>query len=111
MILSSAMNHPLPTRAAAAEKLRQFGALGYLLVLGGLAFAGPYGMLAWGENLSLLDKREAQIANLEQERADLKNRVALLDPEHVDPDIAGELIRSDLNVVHPDEYILELDQD
>ena len=104
------MNRPPGNHAAGHETLRQLGALGYLLVLGGLALAGPYGVLAWGENLSLLDKREAQIAKLEQKRADLKNRVALLDPEHVDPDIAGELIRSDLNVVHPDEYILELDQ-
>ena len=104
------MNRPSGNHAAAREKLRQLGALGYLLVLGGLALAGPYGVLAWGESLSLLDKREAQIAKLERERVDLKNRVALLDPEHVDQDIAGELIRSDLNVVHPDEYILELEQ-
>ena len=90
------------------DKLRQFMALGYLLVLGGLALAGPYGFVAWGENLSLLDKREAQIKQLERERADLKNRVALLDPNHVDPDMAGELIRGDLNVVHPDEYIYQL---
>jgi cell division protein FtsB len=90
------------------DKLRQFGALGYLLVLGGLTLAGPYGFLAWGENLSLLDKREAQIKGLEKQRVELKNRVALLDPKHVDPDMAGELIRSDLNVVHPDEYIYEI---
>jgi cell division protein FtsB len=90
------------------ERLRQFGALGYLLVLGGLALAGPYGFIAWGENLSLLDRRQAHIEKLEKERADLKNRVALLDPRHVDPDMAGELIRSDLNVVHPDEYIYEI---
>jgi cell division protein FtsB len=90
------------------DRVRQFGALGYLLLLGGLTLAGPYGFLAWGENLSLLDKREAQIKHLEKERAELKNRVALLDPRHVDPDMAGELIRSDLNVVHPDEYIYEI---
>jgi cell division protein FtsB len=89
------------------DKLRQFGALGYLLVLGGLALAGPYGFVAWGENLSLLDKRQAQIKQLQQEKADLKNRVALLDPNRVDPDIAGELIRRDLNVVHSDEYIYQ----
>lgn len=90
------------------EKLRQFMALGYLLVLGGLALAGPYGFVAWGENLALLDKREARIKQLEHDRADLKNRVALLDPKHVDPDMAGELIRGDLNVVHPDEYIYQI---
>lgn len=104
------MNRPPRNNTVAREKLRQLGALGYLLVLGGLALAGPYGVLAWGESLSLLEKRDARIAKLEQERADLKNRVALLDPEHVDPDIAGQLIRRDLNVVHPDEYIYELKQ-
>jgi cell division protein FtsB len=90
------------------DKLKQAFALCYLLFLGGMALAGPWGMLAWGESLSLLHKHEARIAGLEKERADLKNRVALLDPRHVDPDIAGELIRSDLNVVHPDEYIYEI---
>jgi len=102
------MNHNASKVPAQHDKLKQLGALGYLLLLGGLALAGPYGVLAWGEDLSLLDKREAQIAQLEKERADLKNRVALLDPDHIDPDMAGELIRSDLNVVHPDEYIFEL---
>ncbi|MBO0749530.1 MAG: septum formation initiator family protein [Porphyrobacter sp.] len=92
------------------EKVRQLGALGYLLLLGGLALAGPYGFIAWGENLSLLDQRQGQIKQLEKERADLKNRVALLDPNHVDPDMASELVRGDLNVVHPDEYIYDLHQ-
>jgi cell division protein FtsB len=90
------------------DKLKQVLALSYLLALGGLALAGPWGVLSWGENISLLTKRHAQIAELEKERADLKNRVALLDPRHVDPDMASELIRSDLNVVHNDEYIYEL---
>ena len=90
------------------ERIRQFLALGYLLVLGGLALAGPYGFIAWGENLSLLDKRQAQIAELQAQRADLKNRVALLDPNHVDPDMASELVRRDLNVAHHDEYIYDL---
>ena len=90
------------------DKRKQFLALGYLLGLGGMALAGPWGVLSWGENMSLLQKRHAQIAKLEKERADLKNRVALLDPNHVDPDMASELIRSDLNVVHNDEYIYEL---
>ena len=90
------------------EKIRQFLALGYLLALGGLALAGPYGFIAWGENLSLLDQRQAQIKQLDKQRADLKNRVALLDPNHVDPDMAGELIRNDLNVVYQDEYIYQI---
>lgn len=90
------------------EKLAQWGALGVLLLLGGLALAGPSGLLAWGENVALLEQRQSQIAHLAAERDELKNRVALLDPDHVDPDLAGELVRKNLNVVHPDEVVLEL---
>ena len=67
------MNRPAAVPLLDREKVRQFGALGYLLLLGGLALAGPYGFVAWGENLALLDKREAQIKQLEHER---KLRVA-----------------------------------
>ena len=90
------------------EKVKQGLALCYLLALGGMALAGPWGVLSWGESLSQLHKRQAQIVQLEKDRADLQNRVALLNPQHVDPDMAGELIRDDLNVVHPDEYLYEL---
>jgi cell division protein FtsB len=90
------------------EKVKQGLALAYLLLLGGMALMGPWGVLSWGESLSRLHERQAQIVKLQKERADLKNRVALLDPQHVDPDMASELIRDDLNVVHSDEYIYEL---
>ena len=68
----------------------------------------PKRVLAWGENLSLLDKREKQIAAIEAENARLTNLVALLDPNHVDPDLSTELLRRDMNVAHPDEYIIDL---
>ena len=84
-------------------------ALAALLVMGGLAIAGPSGLLAWSENLRLLDQREAQLATLEAEREALENRVALLDPNHADPDMVGELLRSQLNVVHPDEVVIKLE--
>jgi len=90
------------------EKRVQMAALGWLLLLGAMALAGPSGVLAWGENLSLLDKREGQIAALKSERDELRNRVALLDPSHVDADLAGELVRRNLNVVHPDEVVITL---
>ena len=98
------------SRSLVREKVAQFGALGYLLLLGGLALAGPYGALAWSENIALLDKRETRIAKLEEQRNALANRVALLDPDHADPDLVTELMRENLNVAHPDEYIIELDQ-
>lgn len=91
------------------EKLVQFGALAYLLALGGLALAGPSGVLAWGEQLSTLDKHDARLATLREERDELENRVGLLDPENVDADLATELFRQNLNVVHPDEYVIVLE--
>lgn len=81
-----------------------------LLVLGALALVGPYGVLAWGENIALLEGREARIAELRADRDRLGNLVARLDPDHVDPDLATELVRKNLNVAHPDEYVIELEQ-
>jgi cell division protein FtsB len=46
---------------------------------------------------------------LEEERSALENRVELLDPDHVDPDLSSELVRQNLNVAHPDEYVVEMD--
>ena len=97
-------------RDIAKEKLSRFGALGFLLVLAGLALAGPYGLLSWGENIALLEQRQDRIAALQAERDELRNLVTQLDPDHVDPDLATELVRRNLNVAHPDEYVLELEK-
>jgi cell division protein FtsB len=92
------------------KKPGELVALALLLLLGGLALMGPYGVLSWGENKALLEKRSDRIAALTAEREELKNRVELLDPEHVDPDMASELVRKDLNVARPDEYVIQLDK-
>lgn len=83
-------------------------ALAVLLVLGGFAIVGPSGLLAWGDNLRLLDQRRAQIAKLTHERNELKMQVDALNPNHADPDLVGELLRRNLNVVHPDEVVILL---
>lgn len=93
------------------ERLIQLVALLILLALGGLALAGPYGVLAWDESRALLEKREQRIAQLEEKRDEYANLVRLLDPENVDPDLAAELARRNLNVAHPDEYIIQLETD
>ncbi|WP_245228510.1 septum formation initiator family protein [Pontixanthobacter sp. CEM42] len=90
------------------EQMTQGLALALLLLLMGLAIAGPSGLLAWGENSQLLDQRNAQIAALSEERDALKNRVDLLHPDHADPDLVGEELRRNLNVVHPDEVVMTL---
>lgn len=99
------MNAP----SARRDKLAQFLALGWLLMLGGLALFGPYGLLSWGELKAKLAQREQQIQVLLEQMAVLENRKDLLDPRNVDPDLASELVRQNLNVVHPDEYVIDLE--
>lgn len=93
------------------EQWTQGLALALLLLLGGLAIAGPTGFLSWSESLQLLEQREDRIVTLQEEHDALANQVALLDPENADPDMVGEQLRVDLNVVHEDEVVLILDED
>jgi cell division protein FtsB len=88
------------------ESLIQGFALVCLLMMAGWSLAGPSGILAWAENQRLLGDRRQEVKQLTHERDELKNRVALLDPRHMDPDLAGELLRSNLNVAHPDEMVM-----
>lgn len=83
-------------------------ALAVLLLMGLWCVAGPSGLLAWGENQRLLEQRQQQLADLKVDRDHLKNRVGLLDPKKMDPDLAGELVRSNLNVARPDEMVMQL---
>jgi len=83
-------------------------ALMTLLAIAGYAVLGPTGVLAWGDYQAQLELRGIELAKLQTERDALKNRVELLDPKGVDPDLAGELLRKKLNVVHPDEIIVPL---
>ena len=93
------------------EQWTQGLALALLLLIGGLAIVGPSGLLAWSENLQLLEQRQVHIANLRKEHGALSNQVALLNPENADPDMVGEQLRRDFNVVHEDEVVLMLDQE
>jgi len=82
-----------------------------LIVVGtfsGHAIAGPNGILAWGGYHRALQQRQAELAQLQQEQAELKHRSQLLDPRHADPDLADELARSKLGLVRPDEVIVPL---
>ena len=82
-----------------------------LIVVGtfaGHAIAGPNGILAWGGYHRALEQRQAELAELQRQKAQLKHRSALLDPRKADPDIADELVRKDLGLVRPDEVIVPL---
>lgn len=93
------------------ERLGNAVALLALIVIGLMALIGPSGLLAWGDDAAKLEAYEKRIADLEEERAEIANRVELLDPDHVDPDLADELVRKNLNVLHQDEYVVELESE
>jgi cell division protein FtsB len=83
-----------------------------LIVVGtfaGHAVAGPNGVLAWGSYHHALQQRQAELQQIEQQRAQLRHRSDLLDPRKADPDMADELVRKDLGLVRPDEVIVPLD--
>lgn len=90
----------------ARERVTQGLALFALLAMAGWVLFGPSGLLAWSENSRLLTERQKELAQLTLQRDELKNRVALVNPQNVDPDIAGQLLRANLNVVHPDEVVM-----
>jgi cell division protein FtsB len=82
-----------------------------LIIVGtfaGHAIAGPNGILAWGGYHRALEERQVELAKLEQEKAELKHRSDLLDPNKADPDMADELVRKRLGLVRPDEVIIPL---
>lgn len=97
-------------RRMTPSQTKQAIALVVLLVLAALAIAGPTGFLAWNENASVLKEREAHIAKLRERRDELAHLNELLDLEGADADLAGELIRQNLNVVHPDEIVITLEE-
>jgi cell division protein FtsB len=83
-----------------------------LLIVGtfaGHAIAGPNGLLAWGGYHRALKERQAELVQLQQQKAQLRHHSALLDPRKADPDMADELVRKDLGLVRQDEVIVPLD--
>ncbi len=93
-----------PTRQAIAPGI----SLVALLVIAAYALLGPTGVLAWGDYRQRLEIQKVELARLQDQRDALRNRVRLLDPRAVDPDLVSELVRRDLNVAHPDEIIVPL---
>ncbi len=86
-------------------------ALLVLLAIAGFVVAGPTGLLAWSENAAALKQREAEIVRLKAERDALRNRVKLLDPDAADPDLASELVREQLGVIHEDDVVITLEDE
>ncbi len=79
-----------------------------LLGIASYALLGPTGIIAWTDYRAALHQRSSELAKLEKERDALRNQQRLLTRDNVDPDLASELMRRDLNVVAPDEVIVPM---
>lgn len=86
-------------------------ALVALLLIASYALLGPTGVIAWTDYRQALKERKVELTKLEKERDALRNKQKLLNRDNVDPDLAGELMRKDLNVVAPDEIVVPLNND
>jgi cell division protein FtsB len=90
----------------AQDAMVPLAALCVLLVMLAWAIVGPSGLLAWGESSRMLQQRREQLVRVMHERDVMRNRVNLLAQDHVNPDMASELLRKKLNVTHRDDVIL-----
>ena len=72
------------------------------------AITGNTGIIAWRGYAAQHAAVAAEAARVAADKAALARQVALLDPRHVDYDLADELVRRDLGTIRADEVILPL---
>jgi cell division protein FtsB len=83
-----------------------------VLIIANFAFyavMGSNGVLSLGDYRRMQAERTVELAELQTERDRLAHRARLLDPRNADPDLADEMVRSQLGLVRPDEVIIPLD--
>jgi cell division protein FtsB len=83
--------------------------IGMMIYFAYFAVSGPTGILAWREYRAQRAVVAAQVAQGVETKAALARQVELLDPQHIDPDLADELVRKNLGVVREDEVVVPLD--
>lgn len=88
-----------------------------LLPLGSLAVMGYFGYHSFNGDYGIWSRDrmqreaiglEAELASLKKQRVALDRRVSLLRPTSLDPDMIDERARRNLNVLHPDEIVIDL---
>ena len=67
---------------------------------------GDRGLRAWRDITQQLHAANDQLATVQAERDALAHKVGGLDPNHVDPDLLDQQIRSTLELVSPNEIII-----
>jgi cell division protein FtsB len=86
-------------------------AVAFLIIANFLGYAvvGSNGILSWGDYRRIKVEKAVELAQLEEEKARLAHRAQLLDPRRADPDLAEEMVRTELGLVRPDEVIVNIE--
>jgi len=69
---------------------------------------GDRGLFAMRSLQDRVESARAQLTEINAERRRMENRVSLLNPEGLDPDMADERARYMLNLARPDEIVIML---
>ena len=102
------MSKPRRLRTLIKSAVGPAAAMLIIAFFGGYAIVGSNGVLAWGDYHRRLEQRQAELKDVEKQRAALEHRVALLDPKKANPDMVDELVRKELGVAAPNEIIIPL---
>ena len=80
-----------------------------LLYVGYQTVQGERGVLGWMERSAEVERTRAEVAALAAERQTLERRVSQLRTDNLDLDLLDQEARRLLNLGHPDEEVLFLD--
>jgi cell division protein FtsB len=82
-------------------------AAAYLAYFGFWAFHGHYGVWAKARLESEAQDLRVELAGVKEQRLELEHRVTLLRSESIDPDLLDEQARQALNLLRPNEIVLD----
>ena len=82
-------------------------AAAYLGYFGFWAFHGHYGIWAKARLEADAQQLDTELASLSAQRTALERRVMLLRPQSVDQDMLDELVRQALNLLQPNDVVID----
>ena len=70
------------------------------------AVQGDRGLIAYAQLGLDVSRVEAELALIREQRKAMERKVALLHPDHIDPDMLDQQARLILGLAHPDELVV-----
>ncbi len=70
------------------------------------AVQGDRGLIAYAQLGLEVQRVEVELVAIRDRRFELERKVALLHPDHIDPDMLDEQLRRVLGLAHPDELVI-----